>query len=130
MTPLVLTVAIAGTLLFTQSTTNHAAKTQGHDRQTADLVLHGDGLGVPEATAEQARQTPGVAAVVGISSTNIVALDDLGSPVVPLPAQMIDGEGTSQVLRPRCPLGSPGSAPRRNGRARCRARTHRAHPRG
>ena len=58
MTPLVLTVAIAGTLLFTQSTTNHAAKTQGHDRQTADLVLHGDGLGVPEATGNRPGRHP------------------------------------------------------------------------
>ena len=87
-------------------------------------------FGVPEAAAEQARQTPGVAAVVGISSTNIVALDDLGSPVVPLPAQMIDGEGTSQVLNLDV---RSGALDRLHGETVAlgaeRART-RAHPRG
>jgi putative ABC transport system permease protein len=98
MTPIVLTVALAGTLLFSGTTLEHATAQQAHERQIADVALHGGELGVPESVVERARHTPGVAAAVGVASTGVVALDGLGSAFAPMPAQMVDGADAAQVL--------------------------------
>jgi putative ABC transport system permease protein len=98
MTPIVLTVAMAGSLLFTGTTMEHATVAQSRERQTAQLALHAGDLGVPETAVEKAKHTPGVAAAVGIASTGVVALDGLGSAFAPMPAQMVDGEDAARVL--------------------------------
>ena len=48
-----LTVALAGTLLFSDTTLEHATAQQAHERQIADLALHGGELGVPESVIER-----------------------------------------------------------------------------
>lgn len=98
MTPVVLTVAMAGSLLFVGTTLDHATATQSRERQAAQLALHAGDLGVPETAVEQAKRIPGVTAAVGIRSTGVVALDDLGSAVAPMAAQMVDGADADQVL--------------------------------
>jgi putative ABC transport system permease protein len=98
MTPIVLTVAMASALLFSSTTMDHAAARQSHDRQAAQLVLHGGKLGVPDRALAQARRLPGVSAAVGIASTGVVAVDDLGSAFASMPAQMVDSKDAGRVL--------------------------------
>lgn len=99
MTPLVLTVAMGGTLLFSGTTQDAETGRQARDRQIADLVVTAS-AGVPEAAVGEIRATPGVTAAVGIAPTGIVPLDDdgLGSGYVSLAAQGIDAEGASKAL--------------------------------
>jgi len=99
MTPLVLSVAMGGTLLFSGTTQDAEMTKQSRDRQIADLVVSAP-AGVPEAAVNEARHTPGVAAAVGITATGIVPLDNprVGSGYTSLAAQAVDGEGASRVL--------------------------------
>jgi len=71
MTPLVLTVAMGGTLLFSGTTQSHETQRQSGDRQLAQFALTAPG-GVPEAAVQQARALPGVAAATGVSETGIL----------------------------------------------------------
>jgi putative ABC transport system permease protein len=99
MTPLVLAVAMGGTLLFSGTTQDAETARQSRDRQIADLVVSAT-AGVPEAAVREIRATPGVSAATGISPTGIVPLDDarLGSGYVSLAAQAIDAEGAARTL--------------------------------
>ena len=99
MTPLVLSVAMGCTLLFSGTTQDAETADQARERQLADLVVTAP-AGVPEATVTEARHTPGVAAAVGIAPTGIVPLDNvgIGSGYTSLAAQMIDAEGASRAL--------------------------------
>jgi putative ABC transport system permease protein len=100
MTPLVLSVAMACTLLFSGTTQATETANQAQDRQLADLVLSAPNGGVPEAAVNQARHTPGVAAAIGIAPTGVLPLDNpaLGSGYTTLAAQMVDAEGASGTL--------------------------------
>ncbi|MDP9135569.1 MAG: FtsX-like permease family protein, partial [Actinomycetota bacterium] len=99
MTPLVLSVAMGCTLLFSGTTQDAETADQARERQLADLVVTAP-AGVPEATVTEARQTPGVIAAVGIAPTGIVPLDNvgIGSGYTSLAAQMVDAEGASRAL--------------------------------
>ena len=99
MTPLVLSVAMGCTLLFSGTTQDAETADQARERQLADLVVTAP-AGVAEATVTEARQTPGVAAAVGIAPTGIVPLDNvgIGSGYTSLAAQMVDAEGASRAL--------------------------------
>ena len=99
MTPLVLSVAMGCTLLFSGATQDAETADQARKRQLADLVVTAP-TGVPEAIVNEARRTPGVAAAVGIAPTGIVPLENvgIGSGYTSLAAQMIDAEGASRAL--------------------------------
>src|SRR3954449_5278927 len=99
MTPLVLTVAMGCTLLFSGTTQDAETGRQTSDRQIADLVVSAPAGGVPEAAVTQVRDTPGVAAAVGVSPTAIVPLGGgIGSGYTSLAGQMIDAGGAASVL--------------------------------
>src|SRR5947199_63209 len=72
MTPLVLTVAVGGTLLLTGTTEEAETARQAGDRQLADLVISATAGGVPETAVTEARGTRGVAAAVGIAPTSVL----------------------------------------------------------
>src|SRR4051812_43932620 len=96
MTPLVLTVAISCTLLFSGTTREHATAQQGHERVTAGVVLYSDGVGIPRSAVAEARQVTGVADAVGIAQTNLGP--GLGSKYQVVPAVVVDPLGASRVL--------------------------------
>src|SRR4051794_24409530 len=99
MTPLVLTVAMGCTLLFSGTTQDAETARQTADRQVADLVVSAPAGGVPEAAVSQIRDTPGVAAAVGLAPTAIVPLGGgIGSGYASLAGQMIDADGAAAVL--------------------------------
>jgi putative ABC transport system permease protein len=99
MTPLVLTVAMGGTLLFSGTTQSHETSRQSDDRQLAQLAVSAPG-GVPEATVQGVRHVPGVVAATGLAPTGILPLGNakLGSGFVSLAAQMADAPGLSRTL--------------------------------
>ncbi len=95
-TPLVLTVAMAGSLLFVGTTQEHATATQDRDRVTADLAVRGDGPGLPPSAVADARRVPGVAAAVRVAPTTIGP--SLGANAGSTPAQAVDPDGAARVL--------------------------------
>jgi putative ABC transport system permease protein len=68
-TPLVLTVALSCTLLFSTTTQDHAVKEQRQAGLGADLAVTGAGSGLPAATLRDVRSTPGVRAAVALTPT-------------------------------------------------------------
>jgi putative ABC transport system permease protein len=70
-TPIVLSVAFASTMLFMQTTQDHAAEAQGKDRGVADHVLRAS-PGLPDRAVDEVRALPGVRAAAGIAPTSIV----------------------------------------------------------
>ncbi|MBY8877540.1 ABC transporter permease [Actinacidiphila acidipaludis] len=76
VTPLALLVAMASTVLFTQSTLGQAAHRQAAAGTHGDWTLVSDGLGVPGAAADAVRKVPGVTAVTEVVRTTVrVGLD-------------------------------------------------------
>ena len=61
MTPIVLTVAISSTLLFSGTTREHATAEQSRHRVSADLVIQSDGVGIPRSALDDARRVEDVA---------------------------------------------------------------------
>jgi putative ABC transport system permease protein len=72
VTPIVLVVTFAGTMLFTQSTLQHAAAEQVRAGMVADQVLISAGAGLPYETARRAGAVPGVRAAVGVVRTGVL----------------------------------------------------------
>ncbi|HEX2313651.1 MAG TPA: FtsX-like permease family protein [Thermomonospora sp.] len=70
VTPLVLAVAMTGTILFVQSTLGHAANEQARQGTTAEYALTGV-AGVPRQAAEAAREVPGVGGVTEVVRTTL-----------------------------------------------------------
>ncbi|MEU3571637.1 FtsX-like permease family protein, partial [Kitasatospora sp. NPDC036755] len=75
-TPIAMVTAFCGTMLFIQSSVQHATGAQVRDGITADHVLGSTGPGLPAATAEQAARVPGVDAAVGVLRTGAVYRSD------------------------------------------------------
>ncbi|MFI7274375.1 ABC transporter permease [Streptomyces sp. NPDC049879] len=71
ITPLTLLVAMACTVVFTQTTIGGAAERQARDGVVADRVVVAAGPGVPHAAAEALRGTDGVTAVTEIVHTTV-----------------------------------------------------------
>src|SRR5206468_9302786 len=63
-TPLVLTIAMSCTLLFSTTTLDHAVAAQRHAGLAADFALTSAGPGLPPAALGAARSTAGVASAV------------------------------------------------------------------
>jgi putative ABC transport system permease protein len=96
MTPIVLTVAISSTFVFTATTREHATAQQERERVTADLVIQSDGAGVPRSALEEIRRVPGVATAVGTAETSLGPT--LGSNYSFAQAVVADPEGLGRVL--------------------------------
>jgi putative ABC transport system permease protein len=87
-TPLVLTVAVCCTLLFSTTTIDHAVDQQMRAGLGGDLALTGSGPGMPPAVLSAVRATPGVRSAVAITSTTLgpsLGAHDL------ITAQILDG---------------------------------------
>src|SRR4051812_13189466 len=95
-TPLVLTIAISATLLFSGTTRDHAATTQERERVVAELVVQSDGAGLPRDALAAIRTTPGVRAAVAVSPTMLGP--SLGAKYTPIQAAVVDGGGVGEAL--------------------------------
>jgi putative ABC transport system permease protein len=88
-TPLVLSVAMSCTLLFSTTTIEHATTQQLHDGLTGQLALTSTGPGLPTSALSDARATPGVRSAVALTSTTLGP--SLGDSDDTLPAQILTG---------------------------------------
>ena len=88
-TPLVLTVAMSCTLLFSTTTIEHATTQQRHAGLTGQLAITSTGPGLPAAALADARATPGVRSAVALTSTTLGP--GLGDSDDTLPAQILAG---------------------------------------
>jgi putative ABC transport system permease protein len=88
-TPLVLTVALSCTLLFSFSTIEHAISQQTYAGLTGQLAITSAGPGLPAAALADARHTPGVRSAVALTATTLGP--SLGEPSDTIPAQILSG---------------------------------------
>src|SRR4051794_218357 len=70
-TPLVLTVAMSCTLLFSATTTDHAITKQRKAGLTGELAVTSAGAGLPAASLHDAQATPGVRSAVALTPTTL-----------------------------------------------------------
>ena len=70
-TPLVLTVAMSCTLLFSTTTQDHAVSQQRHAGLSSQLAITSTGPGLPASALAQARATPGVRSAVALTPTTL-----------------------------------------------------------
>jgi putative ABC transport system permease protein len=87
-TPLVLTVALSCTLLFSTTTIEHATSQERHAALTGQLALTSAGPGLPAAALADVRATPGVRSAVALTSTTLGPSLGAGDTV---PAQVLAG---------------------------------------
>jgi putative ABC transport system permease protein len=88
-TPLVLTVGLSCTLLFSTTTIDHATTQQERAGLTGQLAITSAGPGLPAAALADTRATPGVRSAVALTSTTLGP--SLGAPKHTLPAQILTG---------------------------------------
>jgi putative ABC transport system permease protein len=88
-TPLVLTVAMSCTLLFSTTTIDHAVAQQKRAGLTSDLALTSTGPGLPAAALADVWATPGVRSAVALTSTTLGP--SLGESDDVIPAQVLQG---------------------------------------
>jgi putative ABC transport system permease protein len=88
-TPIVLTVAISCTLLFSTTTIDHAVAQQKRAGLSGELAITGGGQGLPAAALADVRATPGVSSAVALTPTTLGP--GLGDDDDLLPAQVLDG---------------------------------------
>jgi putative ABC transport system permease protein len=88
-TPLVLTVAMSCTLLFSATTTDHAITQQRAAGLTGELAVTSSGPGLPAAALADVRATPGVRSAAGLSPTTLGP--SLGVADDTIPAVIVDG---------------------------------------
>ena len=70
-TPLVLTVAMSCTLLFSTTTQDHAVTQQRQAGLTGELAITSTGPGLAPATLDAVRATPGVRSAVAVTPTTL-----------------------------------------------------------
>jgi putative ABC transport system permease protein len=87
-TPLVLTVALSCTLLFSTTTIEHATSQERHAALTGQLAITTTGPGLPPATLADVHATPGVRSAVALTSTTLGPSVGAGDTV---PAQILAG---------------------------------------
>ena len=90
-TPLVLTVAMSCTLLFSSTTLDHVVTTQRDEGMKADLVVSSAGAGLPRAALDDVRATRGVQSTVALTPTALGPSLGVGDEVIP--AQIVAGGG-------------------------------------
>ena len=70
-TPIVLTVAMSCTLLFSSTTQDHAVSQQRSAGLSGELAISSNGPGLPAAALSAARATPGVRSAVALTPTTL-----------------------------------------------------------
>jgi putative ABC transport system permease protein len=90
-TPIVLSVAMSCTLLFSSTTIDHATSAQRHAALSAELALTSSGPGLPAPLLTDVRATPGVRSAVALTSTTLGPSPSLGVSDDVMPAQVLDG---------------------------------------
>jgi putative ABC transport system permease protein len=88
-TPLVLSVAMSCTLLFSSTTIDHAVTQQRHAGMGGELAITSSGAGLPRAALADVRATPGVRSAVALTPTTLGP--SLGVSDDVMPAQIVDG---------------------------------------
>src|SRR4051812_21193867 len=88
-TPLVLSVAMSCTLLFSSTTIDHAVTPERHAALSGELALSGSGPGIPPAALVDVRATRGVRSAVALTPTTLGP--SLGVSDDVMPAQILDG---------------------------------------
>ena len=88
-TPLVLTVALSCTLLFSIDHHDHAVSQQRRAALTGELAITSAGPGLPAAALADVRATPGVRSAVALTPTTLGP--SLGVSDDAIPAQILDG---------------------------------------
>ena len=89
-TPLVLTVALSCTLLFSTTTIEHATSAERQAGLAGELAVRGAGPGLPAAALTDIRATPGVRSAVALTSTTLGPSLGAGDT---MPAQIVAGAG-------------------------------------
>jgi putative ABC transport system permease protein len=88
-TPLMLTVGLSCTLLFSSTTIDHAVTQQRHAGLRGDLAITSTGPGLPAAALADVRATPGVRSAVALTPTTLGPSLGVSDDVVP--AQILSG---------------------------------------
>src|SRR5215208_5420534 len=88
-TPLVLSVAMSCTLLFSSTTIDHAVSQERHAGLSGELAITSSGPGLPAAALADARATPSVRSAVALTPTTLGP--SLGVSDDVMPAQILDG---------------------------------------
>ena len=88
-TPIILTVAMSCTLLFSTSTIDHAVTQQRDAGLKPDLVVSSTGPGLAPAALADVRATAGVGSAVGVTSTSLGPSLGVGDGVIP--TQILSG---------------------------------------
>jgi putative ABC transport system permease protein len=88
-TPLMLTVGLSCTLLFSSTTIDHAVTQQRHAGVASELAITSTGPGVPAAALADARAVPGVRSAVALTPTTLGP--GLGVSDDTIPAQVLSG---------------------------------------
>src|SRR3954471_17731269 len=88
-TPLVLSVAMSCTLLFSSTTIDHAVSQERHAGMSGELAVTSAGPGLPAAALADARATPGVRSAVALTPTTLGPSLGVSDDVIP--AQILDG---------------------------------------
>jgi putative ABC transport system permease protein len=88
-TPLVLTVGMSCTLLFSSTTQDHAVTQERKAGLTAELAVTTTGPGLPAAALAEVRATPGVRSAAALTPTTLGP--SLGVSDDTIPAAVVDG---------------------------------------
>ena len=88
-TPLVLSVAMSCTLLFSSTTIDHAVSQERHAGLSGELAITSGGPGLPRAALSDVRATPGVGSAVALTPTTLGPSLGVSDDVIP--AQILDG---------------------------------------
>jgi putative ABC transport system permease protein len=88
-TPLVLSVAMSCTLLFSSTTIDHAVSQERHASLSGELAMTSGGPGLPRAALSDVRATPGVGSAVALTPTTLGPSLGVSDDVIP--AQILDG---------------------------------------
>jgi putative ABC transport system permease protein len=88
-TPLMLTVAMSCTLLFSTTTQDHAVSGQRHAGLKSELAITSTGAGLPAAAVADARAVRGVRSAVALTPTTLGPSLGMGDDNIP--AQILDG---------------------------------------
>jgi putative ABC transport system permease protein len=88
-TPLVLSVAVSCTMLFSSTTIDHAVTLERHAGLAGELALTSGGAGLPAAVLSDVRATPGVRSAVSLTPTTLGP--SLGASDEVIAAQVLDG---------------------------------------
>src|SRR3954452_3898826 len=88
-TPLVLSVAMSCTLLFSSTTIDHAVSNERQAGLSGELAITSSGPGLPAAALADARATPGVRSAVALTPTTLGPSLGVSDDVIP--AQILDG---------------------------------------